>query len=403
MSVDSLFKNPVLGTPLTDTAVRLMLLGAGELGKEVALEAQRLGVEVIAVDRYPNAPAMQVAHRAHVVNMLDGDALEAVIQQERPHFILPEVEAIATERLLALEAAGWHVAPTARAVRLTMDREGIRRLAAEELGVPTSPYEFASSADECLAAIGRIGMPCVVKPVMSSSGKGQMVVRNADDAQRAWAYAVSGARAAVPRVIVEGFIEFDYEITLLTVRHVGGTSFCAPIGHLQIDGDYRESWQPQAMSELARQRAEAIAERVTSALGGRGLFGVELFVRGDEVIFSEVSPRPHDTGMVTLVGQALSEFALHVRAVLGLPVPVIEHWGPAASVAVLGEGDGARITYSGVASALAEPSTEVRLFGKPEVHGKRRLAVALARGADVGQALARARQAAAAIEITIEP
>ncbi len=402
MSADTSSPAPLLGTPLTDTAVRLMLLGAGELGKEVAIEAQRLGVEVIAVDRYANAPAMQVAHRAHVINMLDGDALEAVIRAERPHVILPEVEAIATDRLLRLEAEGWRVAPTARAVRLTMDREGIRRLAAEDLGVPTSPYEFAGSAAECEAAIARIGIPCVVKPVMSSSGKGQVVVRDAATAAQAWASAVAGARAAVPRVIVEGFIEFDYEITLLTVRHVGGTSFCAPIGHLQIDGDYRESWQPQPMTEVARARAEDIAARVTAALGGHGLFGVELFIRGDEVIFSEVSPRPHDTGMVTLVGQALSEFALHVRAVLGLPIPGIEHWGAAASVAILGEGDGSRITYAGAATALAEPSTELRVFGKPEVHGKRRLAVALARGATLDEALRRARQAAAAIEINIQ-
>lgn len=334
--------------------------------------------------------------------MLDGDALEAVIQAERPHIILPEVEAIATERLLALEAAGWRVAPTARAVRLTMDREGIRRLAAETLQVPTSPYEFAGSAAECTAAIARIGMPCVVKPVMSSSGKGQVVVRDAAIAERAWATAVTGARAAVPRVIVEGFIDFDYEITLLTVRHAGGTSFCAPIGHLQIDGDYRESWQPQPMSDLARARAEDIAGRITEALGGHGLFGVELFVRGDEVIFSEVSPRPHDTGMVTLVGQTLSEFALHVRAVLGLPIPDIEQRGAAASVAILGEGDGTRITYAGAAAALAVPTTELRVFGKPEVRGKRRLAVALARGASLGEALERARDAAAAIEIDIQ-
>ena len=393
---------PILGTPLSPNATRLMLLGAGELGKEVAIEAQRLGVEVIAVDRYANAPAMQVAHRFHVVNMLDGDALEAVIAAERPDFILPEVEAIATDRLVALEARGQGVAPTARAVRLTMDREGIRRLAAEELGLPTSTYEFAGSAAECRAAIARIGMPCIVKPVMSSSGKGQKLVRNAEDADLAWDTAVAGARAAVPRVIVEGFVAFDYEITLLTVRHVAGTSFCPPIGHLQIDGDYRESWQPQAMTTLALERAQAIAERVTEALGGRGLFGVELFVRGDEVIFSEVSPRPHDTGMVTLVGQPLSEFALHVRAVLGLPVPVIEHWGPAASVAILAEGSGRSISYAGLDEALREPSTELRVFGKPEVQGKRRLAVALARGADVESALSRARRAAQAVRIDIK-
>ena len=393
---------PILGTPLAANATRLMLLGAGELGKEVAIEAQRLGVEVIAVDRYADAPAMQVAHRAHVVNMLDGDALEAVIAAERPDFILPEVEAIATDRLVALEARGHRVAPTARAVRLTMDREGIRRLAAEELRLPTSSYEFAGSAAECEAAIGRIGMPCIVKPVMSSSGKGQKLVRTPEDAALAWDTAVAGARAAVPRVIVEGFVAFDYEITLLTVRHAGGTSFCPPIGHLQIDGDYRESWQPQAMTALALERAQDIASRVTEALGGRGLFGVELFVRGDEVIFSEVSPRPHDTGMVTLVAQPLSEFALHVRAVLGLPVPVVEHWGPAASVAILGEGAGRSISYTGLEEALQEPSTEVRLFGKPEVQGKRRLGVALARGGDVETALSRARRAAQAVRIDIK-
>lgn len=393
---------PILGTPLAANATRLMLLGAGELGKEVAIEAQRLGVEVIAVDRYANAPAMQVAHRAHVVNMLDGDALEAVIAREQPHFILPEVEAIATDRLVTLEARGQAVAPTARAVRLTMDREGIRRLAAEELGLPTSTYEFAGSAAECLAAISSIGMPCIVKPVMSSSGKGQKLVKTAEDAASAWQTAVAGARAAVPRVIVEGFVPFDYEITLLTVRHVGGTSFCPPIGHLQVDGDYRESWQPQGMTPNALGRAQDIAERVTSALGGRGLFGVELFVRGDEVIFSEVSPRPHDTGLVTLVGQALSEFALHVRAVLGLPVPEIEHWGPAASVAILGEGAGRTISYSGFEEALREPTTELRVFGKPEVQGKRRLAVALARGPDLQTALDRARRAARALRIDIK-
>lgn len=393
----------VFGTPLTDCAIRLMLLGSGELGKEVALEAQRLGVEVIAVDRYADAPAMQVAHRHHVIDMLDGDALERVIELERPHLILPEVEAIATQRLVELEARGWRVAPSARAARLTMDREGIRRLAAEELGLPTSRYEFAGSDAECRAAIGRIGLPCVVKPVMSSSGKGQLLVRSPADVDIAWATAVAGARAAVPRVIVEAFVDFDYEITLLTVRHVGGTAFCAPIGHLQVDGDYRESWQPQPMSGLARQRAEAMAERVTAALGGHGIFGVELFVKGDEVIFSEVSPRPHDTGMVTLTGQELSEFALHVRAVLGLPVPAIVQDAPAASVAILGSGHGRRIRYAGVPAALREPGTSLRLFGKPEVQGKRRLAVALARDTTVEAARAKARRVAAAIRLDIEP
>ncbi|MCC7122063.1 MAG: formate-dependent phosphoribosylglycinamide formyltransferase [Gammaproteobacteria bacterium] len=393
---------PVFGTPLSTCATRLMLLGAGELGKEVAIEAQRLGVEVIAVDRYADAPAMQVAHRHHVLDMFDGDALESVIRRERPHYILPEVEAIATQRLVELEAQGWRIAPSARAARLTMDREGIRRLAAEELGLATSRYEFAGTDAECLAAIARIGTPCVVKPVMSSSGKGQLVVRNDADAAIAWQTAVGGARAAVPRVIVEALVEFDYEITLLTVRHVGGTAFCAPIGHLQIDGDYRESWQPQAMSPRARERAEAMAEQVTRALGGRGIFGVEFFVRGDEVIFSEVSPRPHDTGMVTLIGQDLSEFALHVRAVLGLPVPAILRDAPAASVAILGSGHGRRIRYHGVPAALAEPGTALRLFGKPEIQGKRRLAVALARDTDVELARAKARRVAAAITIDVE-
>jgi len=393
----------VFGTPQTASALRLMLLGAGELGKEVALEAQRLGVEVIAVDRYAGAPAMQVAHRHHVIDMLDGDALERVIRSERPHYILPEIEAIATQRLVELEQQGWRVAPSARAARLTMDREGIRRLAAEELGLATSRYEFAGGEAECRAAIGRIGMPCIVKPVMSSSGKGQILVRNDADAAIAWQTAVAGARAAVPRAIIEAFVEFDYEITLLTVRHVGGTAFCAPIGHLQIDGDYRESWQPQPMSPLARERAEAMAATITGALGGRGIFGVELFVRGDEVIFSEVSPRPHDTGMVTLLGQELSEFALHVRAVLGLPVPAILRDASAASVAILGSGQGRNIRYRGVPAALAEPGTALRLFGKPEVQGKRRLAVALARDASVELALAKARRVAAAIAIDIEP
>ena len=394
--------DPVFGTPLSDCATRLMLLGSGELGKEVALEAQRLGVEVIAVDRYANAPAMQVAHRHHVIDMLDGDALERVIRAERPHYILPEVEAIATRRLVELEGQGWRIAPSARAVRLTMDREGIRRLAAEELGLATSRYEFAGSEAECRAAIDRIGLPCVVKPVMSSSGKGQILVRGDADAAVAWQIAVAGARAAVPRVIIEAFVHFDYEITLLTVRHVGGTAFCAPIGHLQIDGDYRESWQPQAMSPLARARAEAMAEQITAALGGHGLFGVELFVCGDEVIFSEVSPRPHDTGMVTLIGQELSQFALHVRAVLGLPVPAILRDAPAASVAILGTGHGRRIRYRGVSRALAEPGTALRLFGKPEVQGKRRLAVALAREDNVERALEKARRVAAAVTIDIE-
>ena len=392
----------IFGTPGHAAATRVMLLGAGELGKEVAIEAQRLGLEVIAVDRYAGAPAMQVAHRSHVVNMLDPDALEAVIRAEQPHVILPEVEAIATQRLVELENT-FRVAPTARAAQLTMDREGIRRLAAESLGLPTSPYRFAGSEEECLAAIAALGTPCVVKPVMSSSGKGQTLVREAAAGAMAWQAAVTGGRAGSTRVIVEGFVQFDYEITLLTVRHTGGTAFCAPIGHLQIDGDYRESWQPQPMSELARRRSEEIAEQITGALGGYGLFGVELFVRGDEVLFSEVSPRPHDTGMVTLISQDLSEFALHVRAVLGLPIPAIRGFGPAASVAILASGHGRDIRFAGIDAALAEPDTGLRLFGKPEVAGKRRVGVALALDQDVDSARARARRVAESVRIEVAP
>jgi len=390
-----------IGTPLAANATRLLLLGAGELGKEVAIEAMRLGLEVVAVDRYANAPAMQVAHRAHVLDMLDPERLRAVLEDEQPRWIVPEVEAIATDVLAELEAAGCTVVPTARATRLTMDREGIRRLAAEELGVPTSAYRFAGSADECRAAIAAIGMPCIVKPVMSSSGKGQITVRDAADAARAWEFALAGARAARQRVIVEGFVEFDYEITLLTVRHRGGTSFCAPIGHLQIDGDYRESWQPQAMSAAALARACDIARGVTDALGGHGVFGVEFFVRGDAVWFSEVSPRPHDTGLVTLISQPQSQFALHVRALLGVALPPIEQWGPAASCAVLGEGRGEQLGYAGVPEALAAEQVDLRVFGKPSIAGKRRLAVTLARGKDVEQARARARAAAARLRIEI--
>ncbi len=393
---------PAIGTPLTAGATRLLLLGSGELGREVALEAMRLGLEVIAVDRYAGAPAMQFAHRAHVIDMLDGAALRAVIEQERPHYVVPEVEAIATETLVELEAAGLNVVPTATATRLTMDREGIRRLAAEELGLATSAYRFAGSEAECIEAVATVGVPCIVKPVMSSSGKGQVTVRGPAEAAAAWQAAVSGGRAGRARVIVEGFVEFDYEITLLTVRHAGGTDFCAPIGHLQVDGDYRESWQPQAMSETARRRACDIARTITDALGGHGLFGVELFVRGDEVWFSEVSPRPHDTGMVTLVSQTVSEFALHVRALLGVKVPPIELLGPSASCAVLGSGHGRDIRYAGVVEAMNTPGVEVRVFGKPEVAGKRRLAVTLARAGDVESARALARSAAAGITITID-
>ncbi len=393
----------VIGTPLAPNATRLLLLGAGELGREVALEAMRLGLEVIACDRYANAPAMQVAHRAHVIDMLDPASLRAVIERERPACIVPEVEAIATDELVALEAEGYRVVPTATATRLTMDREGIRRLAAERLGLPTSRYRFAGSAEECAQAIGDIGVPCIVKPVMSSSGKGQITVRDPGEAAAAWQYAVSGGRAARARVIVEAFIEFDYEITLLTVRHAGGTRFCAPIGHLQIDGDYRESWQPQPMSDAALARAEEVARTVTDALGGHGIFGVELFVRDDAIYFSEVSPRPHDTGMVTMISQSLSQFALHVRALLGVDVAAFEQRGAAASVAILASGTGRTISYAGLSAALAGPDTDIRLFSKPEVAGQRRLGVALARGADIDDARQRARAVAARITVTIEP
>jgi len=388
-----------IGTPLSDTATRLLLLGSGELGKEVAIEAQRLGIEVIAVDRYPGAPAMQVAHRSHVIDMLDRHALRTLVEAEKPDLVVPEIEAIATQELLALEAEGWRIIPTAGAARLTMDREGIRRLAAEELGLATSPFQFADNEQEYRQAIRKIGMPCVVKPVMSSSGKGQSTVRDESDLDRAWDYSQQGGRTGAGRIIVEGFIEFDYEITLLTVRHRDGTSFCAPIGHLQVDGDYRESWQPQPMSELALQRAQQMAAAVTGRLGGHGIFGVELFVRGDEVLFSEVSPRPHDTGLVTLVSQDLSQFALHVRAILGLPVPVIRQHGPSASCAILGEGDSRRMRYENVSRALSEPDTELRLFGKPEVRGKRRLGVTLARGDSIEDARDKARRATAELKI----
>ena len=386
-----------LGTPLAPSATRLLLLGSGELGKEVTIEAQRLGVEVIAVDRYPNAPAMQTAHRSHVISMLDGAALRELVERERPHLIVPEVEAIATATLVELEREGWRVIPTARATQLTMDREGIRRLAAEELGLRTSPYRFASNHSEFREAVAHIGFPAVVKPAMSSSGHGQSVVRTMSDADDAWQYALRNARGDGARVIVEGFVAFDYEITLLTVRHAGGTSFCEPIGHLQADGDYRESWQPQPMTDAALAEAQHIAEAVTGALGGAGLFGVELFVKGDEVYFSEVSPRPHDTGMVTLISQDLSEFALHVRAILGLPVPAIAQRGPAASCALLVDGTSANVVYEGLAEALAEPGTDLRLFGKPEVTTHRRMGVALATGPTIEEARAKARRAASAV------
>ena len=390
-----------IATPLTDQATRVLLLGSGELGKEVAIELQRLGVEVIAADRYADAPAMQVAHRSHVLDMLDGAALRALIARERPSLVVPEIEAIHTPTLVELEREGLQVVPTARATWLTMDREGIRRLAAEDLGLPTSPYRFVDSEADYHAAIAALGLPCVVKPCMSSSGHGQSLVRSAGEAQPAWDHAQSGGRAGRGRVIVEGFVDFDYEITLLTVRHRDGTSFCAPIGHLQQDGDYRESWQPQAMAPRALERAQRMAGAVSGALGGFGVFGMEFFVRGDEVWFSEVSPRPHDTGLVTLVAQDLSEFALHARAILGLAIPVIRQQGPSASCALLAHGHGVPV-FEAVDAALAEPDTALRLFGKPRVAGHRRVGVTLARDGDIESARAKARRAAAALRITLE-
>ncbi|WP_313498590.1 formate-dependent phosphoribosylglycinamide formyltransferase [Pseudoxanthomonas mexicana] len=391
-----------LGTPLSPHATRVLLLGSGELGKEVAIELQRLGVEVIAADRYADAPAMQVAHRSHVLDMLDPAAIRGLIAREQPHLVVPEIEAIHTETLVALEAEGAaRVIPTARAARLTMDREGIRRLAAETLGLPTSPYRFVDTQAEYREAVRAIGLPCVVKPVMSSSGKGQSTLRSESDIDPAWDYAQTGGRAGAGRCIVEGFIDFDYEITLLTVRHAGGTAFCEPIGHWQKDGDYRESWQPQPMSPRALERAQQIARAVTDDLGGWGLFGVELFVKGDEVWFSEVSPRPHDTGLVTLASQELSEFALHARAILGLPIPVIRQSGPSASCAMLAHGHGVPV-FGNVEGALEEPDTALRLFGKPRVEGHRRVGVTLARGEDVDIARSKARAAAAAITIELK-
>ena len=388
-----------IGTPLCATATRVMLLGSGELGKEVALELQRLGVEVIAVDRYPNAPAMQVAHSSHVIDMLDESALRALIKKEQPDLLVPEIEAIATPMLVELEAQGQRVIPTAMAARLTMDREGIRKLAAQTLEVPTSAFQFAESYEEYQLAIAEIGLPCVVKPVMSSSGKGQSTLRTEADVDPAWRYAQDGGRGAAGKVIVEGFVDFEYEITLLTVRHVGGTSFCEPIGHRQVGGDYQESWQPQPMDPEALKECQRIAEQVTAALGGWGLFGVEFFIKGTQVYFSEVSPRPHDTGMVTLISQDLSEFALHVRAILGLPIPNIRARGAAASAVILAHGESTALSYSGVDQALAVADTQVRLFGKPEVNGERRVGVALALDDSVESARQRAMQAAAHVTV----
>lgn len=391
----------MFGTATCSDATRVLLLGSGELGKEVAIECQRLGLEVIAVDRYENAPAMQVAHRSHVIDMLDGDALKRIIALEKPHFVVPEIEAIATDTLVKLESQGVNVVPTANATKLTMNREGIRRLAAETLAIPTSPYEFSDQYADFEASVHHIGMPCVVKPIMSSSGKGQSVIKTTADIESAWQYAQEGGRAGAGRVIVEGFVDFDYEITLLTVRAVDGVHFCAPIGHRQQDGDYRESWQPQQMSAAALEAAEDVAKKVVNELGGYGLFGVELFVKGDTVLFSEVSPRPHDTGMVTLISQELSEFALHVRAFLGMPIGNITHYGASASAVILAEGVSTNIRFDNLTAALSRPQTQVRLFGKPEINGRRRLGVALTRRDDIDTAVTDAIATVADIKVIL--
>lgn len=390
-----------IGTPLTPTAKKVVLCGSGELGKEFVIELQRYGVEVIALDKYENAPAMQVAHRSYVISMLDGAGLREIIEREKPDYIVPEVEAIATDTLMELEKEGYHVIPTANATYLTMNREGIRRLAAEELGLPTSPYRFAETESGFRDAVKEVGMPCVVKPIMSSSGHGQSVVRKEEDILHAWKYAQEGGRAGAGKVIVEGFVNFDYEITQLTVRHVGGTSFLEPVGHVQIDGDYRESWQPQAMSPVAKEKARDIACKITDALGGRGVFGVELFICGEDVIFSEISPRPHDTGMVTMISQDLSQFALHARAVLGLPIPNIAFHGPSASRAIVVEGDSLQLEFGNLDEVLAQPDTQIRLFGKPEVHGHRRMGVLLARGASVEEAREKTKKAIDALTVKL--
>jgi phosphoribosylglycinamide formyltransferase 2 len=390
-----------IGTPLSDSAKKVLLCGAGELGKEVTIELQRLGVEVIAVDRYANAPAMQVAHRSHVINMLDGAALRAVIELEQPDLIVPEIEAIATATLAELEAEGFIVIPTAKATQLTMNREGIRRLAAEELGLKTSAYEFAQTKEEYIDAVAKIGLPCVIKPIMSSSGKGQSLLRHASEIDAAWDYAQAGGRAGKGKVIIEGFVDFDFEITLLTIRHRDGTSFCTPIGHRQEGGDYQESWQPQPMTATALCAAQSMAEKVTSALGGKGLFGVELFIKGDEAIFSEVSPRPHDTGLVTLVSQDLSEFALHARAILDLPIPAIRQHGPSASSVILVHGESQNVQFGNLEKALAIADTQLRLFGKPEVSGSRRMGVALAVADTIEKARGLANACAAAVTVEL--
>ena len=392
-----------IGTVLTPVGKKALLCGSGELGKEVAIELQRYGVEVVALDKYANAPAMQVAHRSHVLSMLDGKKLREVIETERPDYIIPEVEAIATDTLVALEKEGYSVTPTATAAYLTMNREGIRRLAAEQLGLPTSPYKFASTREEFEEAVKEIGMPCVVKPIMSSSGHGQSVVRTADDIDKSWHYAQEGGRAGAGRVIVEGFVQFDYEITQLTVRHSAGTTFLKPVGHVQVDGDYRDSWQPQVMSEKALQKAQDIARKVTDALGGYGIFGVELFIKGDDVLFSEVSPRPHDTGMVTMISQDMSQFALHARAVLGLPVPGVRFYGPSASRAIVVEGDTDKVVFGNLDEVLSEEGVQMRIFGKPEVVGHRRLGVILATADTVEEARAKADRAYKKLKVKLLP
>ena len=392
-----------IGTVLTPVGKKALLCGSGDLGKEVAIELQRYGVEVVALDKYANAPAMQVAHRSHVLSMLDGKKLREVIETERPDYIIPEVEAIATDTLVALEKEGYSVTPTATAAYLTMNREGIRRLAAEQLGLPTSPYKFASTREEFEEAVKEIGMPCVVKPIMSSSGHGQSVVRTADDIDKSWHYAQEGGRAGAGRVIVEGFVQFDYEITQLTVRHSAGTTFLKPVGHVQVDGDYRESWQPQVMSEKALQKAQDIARKVTDALGGYGIFGVELFIKGDDVLFSEVSPRPHDTGMVTMISQDMSQFALHARAVLGLPVPGVRFYGPSASRAIVVEGDTDKVVFGNLDEVLSEEGVQMRIFGKPEVVGHRRLGVILATADTVEEARAKADRAYKKLKVKLLP
>ena len=388
-----------IGTPLTNNSTKVLLCGSGELGKEVAIELQRYGCEVIAIDRYDNAPAMQVAHRSYSIDMLDEKALRSIIEKEKPNLIVPEVEAIATNVLVELESEGFNIIPTARATSLTMNREGIRKLAAEELGLQTSPYRFASNKSEFDQAIQEVGIPCVVKPIMSSSGKGQSTITAEDQIEDSWQYAQEGGRAGAGKVIVEGFVEFDYEITLLTVRHKNGTSFCEPIGHVQSDGDYRQSWQPQPMTDDALSSAQKVAESITSALGGYGIFGVELFVKGDDVIFSEVAPRPHDTGLVTLISQDISQFALHARAILGLPIPNIMQHGPSASSVILGEGSSEEILFDGIDKALSETDTQIRLFGKPSISGRRRLGVTVARGQSIDEAKEKAIRASESVDI----